>query len=213
MGDLVADAPIRVLVADDHPIVRGGVIALVDDHPRMRLAAEAETGRQAVALALAHRPDVILMDLRMPELGGVEAIRALRAAWPEARVIVLTTYDGDEEIYQALQAGARGYLLKDASRAELLAAVEAVHRGETRIPPEVGAKLAQRVAGQNLTPRELEVLRAIVDGRSNKEIGRALSLGEGTVKFHVNNILAKLGVNDRTQAATEALRRGFVRLP
>jgi two-component system NarL family response regulator len=209
----VADAPIRVLVADDHPIVRGGLSALVDDHPRMRLVAEAETGAQAVALALEHRPDVILMDLRMPAMGGVEAIRAIRSAWPNARVIVLTTYDGDEDIYQALQAGARAYLLKDASRAELLEAVEAVHRGEKRIPPEVGAKLAERVAGQELTPRELDVLSAIVEGRSNKEIGRALYLTEGTVKFHVNNILAKLGVNDRTQAATEALRRGFVRLP
>jgi two-component system NarL family response regulator len=179
----------------------------------MCLVAEAETGAQAAALALAHRPDVILMDLRMPAMGGVEAIRAIRSAWPNARVIVLTTYDGDEDIYQALRAGARAYLLKDAPRTELLEAVEAVHRGEKRIPPEVGAKLAERVAGQDLTPRELDVLRAIADGRSNKEIGRALSLTEGTVKFHVNNILAKLGVSDRTQAATEALRRGFVPLP
>jgi two-component system NarL family response regulator len=209
----VTDAPIRVLIADDHPIVRGGLSALVADHPRMRLVAEAETGEQAVALAMTHRPDVILMDLRMPEMSGVEAIRAIRSAWPDARVIVLTTYDGDEDIYQALQAGARAYLLKDASGAELLEAVEAVHRGETRIPPQVGARLAQRVAREDLTPRERDVLRAIVDGRSNKEIGRALSLTEGTVKFHVNNILAKLGVNDRTQAAIEALRRGFVRLP
>lgn len=209
----MADAPIRVLVADDHPIVRAGLSALLDDHPRMRLVAEAETGAQAVALALAHRPDVILMDVRMPAMGGVEAIRAIRSAWPEARVIVLTTYDGDEDIFQALRAGARAYLLKDAPRTELLEAVEAVHRGATRIPPEVGAKLAGRVAGQDLTPRELDVLRAIVDGRSNKEIGRALSLTEGTVKFHVNNILAKLGVNDRTHAATEALRRGIVRFP
>jgi two-component system NarL family response regulator len=132
---------------------------------------------------------------------------------PDARVIVLTTYDGDEDIYQALRAGARAYLLKDASRAELLEAVEAVHRGESRIPPEVAAKLAEHVAGQDLTPRELDVLREIVAGRSNKEIGRELSLSEGTVKFHVNNILAKLGASDRTQAATLAIRRGFVRLP
>ena len=208
----MVDPTIRVLVADDHPIVRSGLGALVDDHPSMRLVAEAETGAEAVALAMAHRPDVILMDLRMPVMSGVEAIRAIRSAWSDARVIVLTTYDGDEEIYQALQAGAQAYLLKDASRVELLEAVEAVHRGEKRIPPEIGAKLAERVAGQDLTPRELDVLRAIVDGRSNKEISHALSLTEGTVKFHVNNILAKLGVNDRTQAATEALRRGFVRL-
>lgn len=178
----------------------------------MLLVAEAETGAQAVALATTHRPDVILMDLRMPAMGGVEAIRAIRSYWPEARVIVLTTYDGDEDIYQALQAGARAYILKDASRAELLEAVEAVHRGEKRIPPEVGAKLAERVARQDLTRRELDVLRAIVDGHSNKEIGLALSLSEGTVKFHVNNLLGKLGVADRTQAATEAIRRGITRL-
>lgn len=208
----MTDAPIRVLIADDHPIVRAGLSALIDDHPRMRLVAEATTGTQAVSLALSHRPDVILMDLRMPELDGVEATRAIRSSWPDARVIVLTTYDGDEDIYQALLAGAMAYLLKDASRAELLEAIEAVHRGEKRIPAEVGARLAGRVAGQDLTPRELEVLRAIVDGRSNKEIAHALSLSEGTVKFHVNNILAKLGVNDRTQAATEALRRGFVHI-
>lgn len=208
----MADAPIRVLVADDHPIVRAGLSALVDDHPRMRLVAEAETGAGAVALAMAHRPDVILMDLRMPEMGGVEAIRAIRSSWPTARVIVLTTYDGDEDIYQALRAGAWAYFLKDASRAELLEAVEAVHRGEKRIPPEVGAKLAERLAGPELTERELEVLRRIVAGRSNKEIAADLSVSEGTVKFHVNNVLGKLGVADRTQAATEAIRRGMVSL-
>lgn len=208
----MADAPIRVLVADDHPIVRAGLSALVDDHPRMRLVAEAETGAKAVALAMAHRPDVILMDLRMPEMGGVEAIRAIRSSWPNARVIVLTTYDGDEDIYQALQAGARAYLLKDASRGELLEAVEAVHRGEMRIPPEVGAKLAERLVGPALTERELEVLRRIVAGRSNKEIAADLSVSEGTVKFHVNNVLGKLGVADRTQAVTEAIRRGMVSL-
>jgi two-component system NarL family response regulator len=201
------------MVADDHPIVRAGLCALVEDHPRMCLVAEAETGEQAVVFATEHRPDVILMDLRMPAMDGVEAIRTIRASLPDARVIVLTTYDGDEDIYQALRAGARAYLLKDASRAELLEAVEAVHRGESRIPPEVAAKLAEHVAGQDLTPRELDVLREIVAGRSNKEIGRELSLSEGTVKFHVNNILAKLGASDRTQAATLAIRRGFVRLP
>lgn len=209
----MAETPIGVLVADDHPIVRAGLCALVEDHPRMRLVAEAETGEQAVALALEHRPDVILMDLRMPTMDGADAIRAIRASWPDARVIVLTTYDGDEDIAQALRAGARAYLLKDATRMELMEAVEAVHRGETRIPPAVGARLAEHVAGQPLTPRELDVLREIVAGRSNKEIGGELSLSEGTVKFHVNNILAKLGASDRTHAATLAIRRGFVRLP
>ncbi|HLU34129.1 MAG TPA: response regulator transcription factor [Thermomicrobiales bacterium] len=207
----MSDAPIRVLVVDDHPIVRAGIIALVQDHPRMDLVAEAGTGEEAVTLALTHRPDVILMDLRLPTMSGVEAIQTIRASWPDARVIVLTTYDGDEDIYQALHAGAKAYLLKDASREELLEAVEAVHRGEKRIPPEVGAILAGRIAGQDLTPRERDVLHGIVEGRSNKEIGQALSLSEGTVKFHVNNILAKLDVRDRTQAATEAIRRGLVR--
>lgn len=207
----MSDAPIRVLVVDDHPIVRAGIIALVQDHPRMDLVAEAGTGEEAVTLALTHRPDVILMDLRLPAMSGVEAIQTIRSSWPDARVIVLTTYDGDEDIYQALHAGAKAYLLKDASREELLEAVEAVHRGEKRIPPEVGAILAGRIAGQDLTPRERDVLHGIVEGRSNKEIGQALSLSEGTVKFHVNNILAKLDVRDRTQAATEAIRRGLVR--
>jgi len=207
----MSDAPIRVLVVDDHPIVRAGIIALVQDHPRMDLVAEAGTGEEAVTLALTHRPDVILMDLRLPTMSGVEAIQTIRSSWPDARVIVLTTYDGDEDIYQALHAGAKAYLLKDASREELLEAVEAVHRGEKRIPPEVGAILAGRIAGQDLTPRERDVLHGIVEGRSNKEIGQALSLSEGTVKFHVNNILAKLDVRDRTQAATEAIRRGLVR--
>lgn len=207
----MSDAPIRVLVVDDHPIVRAGIIALVQDHPRMDLVAEAGTGEEAVTLALTHRPDVILMDLRLPTMSGVEAIQTIRASWPDARVIVLTTYDGDEDIYQALHAGAKAYLLKDASREELLEAVEAVHRGEKHIPPEVGAILAGRIAGQDLTPRERDVLHGIVEGRSNKEIGQALSLSEGTVKFHVNNILAKLDVRDRTQAATEAIRRGLVR--
>lgn len=213
IGVPVAEEPIRVLVADDHPIVRAGLCSLVEDHPRMELVAEAETGEQAVSLTIEHRPDVILMDLRMPVMDGVAAIRAIRESLPDARVIVLTTYDGDEDISQALRAGARAYLLKDASRAELMEAIEAVHRGETRIPPEVGARLAEHVAGQPLTPRELDVLSEIVAGRSNKEIGSALSLSEGTVKFHVNNILAKLGASDRTQAATLAIRRGFVRFP
>lgn len=207
----MSDAPIRVLVVDDHPIVRAGIIALVQDHSRMDLVAEAGTGEEAITLALTHRPDVILMDLRLPAMSGVEAIQTIRSSWPDARVIVLTTYDGDEDIYQALHAGAKAYLLKDASREELLEAVEAVHRGEKRIPPEVGAILAGRIAGQDLTPRERDVLHGIVEGRSNKEIGQALSLSEGTVKFHVNNILAKLDVRDRTQAATEAIRRGLVR--
>lgn len=203
---------IRILLADDHPIVRDGLAAVIEDQPDMTVVAQAATGDGAAALALQLRPDVVLMDLRMPGMGGVNAIRALRAQWPQARVVVLTTYDGDEDIYRALQAGARAYLLKDTPRADLLDAIRAVHQGQTRIPPEVAAKLAERVAGQELTARELDVLRLLVLGHSNREIAAALHVGEGTVKFHVNNILGKLGVQDRTQAATEALRRGIVHL-
>lgn len=207
-----ATTSIRILLADDHPIVRDGLAAVIEDQPDMTVVAQAATGDVAAALALQLRPDVVLMDLRMPGMGGVDAIRALRAQWPQARVVVLTTYDGDEDIYRALQAGARAYLLKDTPRADLLDAIRAVHQGETRIALEVAAKLAERVAGQELTARELDVLRLLVLGRSNREIAAALHVGEGTVKFHVNNILGKLGVQDRTQAATEALRRGIVHL-
>ena len=204
---------IRILIADDHPVVREGVAAMIERRPDMTVVAEAATGREAVAAYRAAQPDVVLMDLRMPEMTGVEAIGAIRGEFPGARIIVLTTYDGDEDIYRGLQAGARAYLLKDAPRDELLDAIRAVHAGQSRIPPAVAARLAERVlAGPQLTPRELEVLRGIVAGRSNKEIGAALSIGEGTVKAHVNNILGKLGVNDRTQAVTTALQRGIVHL-
>jgi two-component system NarL family response regulator len=204
---------IRILIADDHPVVREGVAAMIERRPDMTVVAEAATGREAVAAYRAAQPDVVLMDLRMPEMTGVEAIGAIRGEFPGARIIVLTTYDGDEDIYRGLQAGARAYLLKDAPRDELLDAIRAVHAGQSRIPPAVAARLAERVlAGPQLTARELEVLRGIVAGRSNKEIGAALSIGEGTVKAHVNNILGKLGVNDRTQAVTTALQRGIVHL-
>jgi two-component system NarL family response regulator len=178
----------------------------------MQVAAEAEDGRRAVELARQLKPDVILLDLRMPEMGGVEAITHIRAERPEARIIVLTTYDGDEDIYRALQAGAKAYLLKDMPRDELLDAIRVVHAGHKRIPSEVAAKLAERLTAKALTPRELEVLKLIVAGRSNKEIGAGLGIAEGTVKIHVNNLLGKLGVADRTQAVTEALKRGIVHL-
>jgi two-component system NarL family response regulator len=204
---------IRILIADDHPVVREGVAAMIERRPDMTVVAEAATGREAVAAYRAAQPDVVLMDRRMPEMTGVEAIGAIRGEFPGARIIVLTTYDGDEDIYRGLQAGARAYLLKDAPRDELLDAIRAVHAGQSRIPPAVAARLAERVlAGPQLTARELEVLRGIVAGRSNKEIGAALSIGEGTVKAHVNNILGKLGANDRTQAVTTALQRGIVHL-
>lgn len=203
---------IRVLLADDHPIVREGLSAVISDQADMVVIAQAANGAAAVALALEQRPDVVLMDLRMPELNGVAAISAIRAQWPEAHVVVLTTYDGDEDIYRALQAGALAYLLKDTPRGELLEVIRAVARGQRRLPPEVAARLMERLSVQALTEREVEVLRLMARGKSNKAIGGELFIGEGTVKFHVNNILGKLGAEDRTQAVTIALQRGIIHL-
>jgi two-component system NarL family response regulator len=206
------DSSIRILIADDHPIVRDGLNAVINDQPDMDVVVEAANGKEAVALAQQHRPDVLLIDLRMPQMNGVEAVNTIRAEWPQARIIILTTYDGDEDIYRALQAGAQAYLLKGMPRTELLDTIRAVHAGHKRIPPEVAAKLAERISASELTDREQDVLRLIVDGCSNREIGTNLSITEGTVKAHVNSILNKLGVNDRTQAVTEAMRRGIVHL-
>src|SRR5918998_4705826 len=172
---------VRVIIVDDHPIVREGLQAVICDQPDMVVVGQAATGVEAVALALTQRPDVVLMDLRMPELNGVEAIVAIRAQWPDAHVIVLTTYDGDEDIYRALQAGARGYLLKDTPRADLLETIRAVARGQTRIPPEVATRLVERIGTPGLTEREIDVLRLMARGRSNKMIGAELQISEGTV--------------------------------
>lgn len=203
---------IRLVIADDHPVVREGLAAMCNRRPDLTVVAEAENGQQAVAAVLEHRPDVVLMDLRMPVLGGVDAIGQIRAEWPEARIVVMTTFDGDEDIFRVLQAGARAYLLKDTPREEIVDAIRAVHAGQKRIPPEIAAKLADRLTAEPLTDRELAVLKQIVAGQSNKEIGAALGIAEGTVKVHVNSLLGKLGVEDRTQAVTEALRRGIVHL-
>lgn len=202
---------IRILVADDHPFFVDGLVANIETEPDMMVVARAPDGRQAVALAREHRPDVTLMDLRMPSLNGVEAIREIMRGAPESRIIVLTTYDGDEDIHRALKAGAKAYLLKDAFREELLAAIRQVHSGRRHIPPQVAGRLAERMATEELTERELEVLRLVAAGKSNREIGDALSIAEGTVKAHVNNILNKLGANDRTHAAMLALQRGLFR--
>jgi DNA-binding NarL/FixJ family response regulator len=204
---------IRVMVADDHPVVRQGLVALLKTVPDLQVITEAADGQEAVERYDQNRPDVALMDLRMPKLGGVEAITEIRRKHPAARIIVLTTFDGDEDIYRAIQAGAKGYLLKGMSADELIDAIRAVHAGRSRIPSIVAEKLADRMSGPGLTSRELEVLKAIVAGRSNKEIGTELSISEATVKSHINNLLSKLGVGDRTQAATMALQRGIVHLP
>ncbi len=205
--------PIRVLVVDDHHVVRQGLTALLRMTPEIDVVAEGSDGEQAVSLFRQHHPDVTIMDLRMPKKSGVEAITEIRQQSPGARVIVLTTFDGDEDIYRALQAGAKAYLLKDMFGDELIDAIRTVHAGKQRIPPAVAQRLAERIIGPSLTSRELEVLKCIVAGRSNREIGNELSISEATVKTHINNILGKMGVADRTQAATSALQRGIVQLP
>jgi DNA-binding NarL/FixJ family response regulator len=204
---------IRIMVVEDHHVVRQGLVALLKTTPDMQVVAEAQDGKQAVALYKQHQPDITLMDLRLPIMGGAQATEAIRQDFPQARIIVLTTYDGDEDIYRAIQAGARGYLLKDMFGEELMEAIRAVHAGKSRIPSVVAERLADRMGGPNLTARELSVLELIVKGKSNKEIAEDLGIFESTVKTHVNNILSKLAVSDRTQAATTALQRGIVHLP
>ncbi|MGA8028968.1 MAG: response regulator transcription factor [Bryobacteraceae bacterium] len=203
---------IRVMVVEDHHIVRQGLIALLNTVPDMTVIAEAADGKQALDIFRRHRPDVTLMDLRLPGVGGVEAVTQIREEFPAARIIVLTTFDGDEDIYRALQAGAKGYLLKGMSGDELMDAIRTVHAGKSRIPPIVAERLAERMGGPALTARELEVLKQIVLGKSNKEIAGVLGISEATVKTHMNSILSKLGVSDRTQAATTAIQRGIVHL-
>jgi two-component system NarL family response regulator len=210
---MTSGGEIRIIVVDDQAVVRQGFVSLIGTVPDMRVIAQGTNGREAVALYREHRPDVVLMDLRMPEMGGVEAISAIRREFSDAKVIVLTTYDGDEDIYRSLQAGAQGYLLKDMFFDELESAIRAVHAGGRKIPGVVAERLAGRMGGSDLTGRELEVLKLIVGGHSNKEIGAALGISEATVKSHINSILGKLGVTDRTQAATTALQRGIVHLP
>ena len=208
----MANARIRLLVVDDHLVVRMGLRSLLDSQPDMTVVAEAANGREAVQLYREHRPDIVLLDLRMPQLNGVETTAAIRTQFPEALIIVLTTYDEDENIYRALRAGAHAYLLKDVPREEFLQAVRAVRHGQYCIPPAIAARLVQRIPQDELSTRETEVLKRIVEGMSNKEIASRLMITESTVKNHVNSILYKLKVKDRTQAATTALRRGIVTL-
>ncbi len=206
------DKPIRILLADDHFVVRMGLAAVINTQPDMSVVAEAGNGQQAVELFRQHQPDVMLMDLRMPQMDGVEAITAIRKEFPDSRFIVLTTYDGNEDIYRALQAGARAYLLKDMLGDTLLEAIRAVHAGHRRIPQKIADRLADRMFREELSAREMQVLKLIVKGKSNKEIASALGVVEGTVKIHINNILGKLGVSDRTQATTFALQNGIIHL-
>jgi two-component system NarL family response regulator len=205
--------PIRILIADDHAVVREGLAAMLEFQPDMTVAGHATNGREAVKQFRDLKPDVILMDLAMPELDGVGAIMAIRSEFPEARILVLTTYDGDESVFRALESGASGYLLKDCSTADLLAAVRTVHAGGTHVSARAASRLAERaMRGGSLSARETEVLKLIAAGKSNKEIAALLFIGEGTVKTHVLAIHEKLGVGDRTEAVVTAIKRGILRI-
>jgi DNA-binding NarL/FixJ family response regulator len=205
-------SPIRILLADDHALLRDGVAGLVADQPDMALVGEASNGREAIDQFRKHHPDVTLLDLQMPEMNGIDAILAIRGEFPEARIVVLTTYTGDAQILRALKAGAQAYLLKSMLRRELLDTIRAVHKGQRRIPPEVATQLAEHAADDSLTSREIEVLRLIAAGKANKLVASDLSITEETVKGHVKSILSKLGASDRTHAVTIALRRGIIEL-
>jgi len=203
---------IRVLSVDDHALLRDGIAALIANQSDMELVAEASNGREAIEMFRKHNPDVTLMDLQMPEMGGIDAMSAIRSEFPEARIIVLTTYAGDVQVFRALKGGARAFLLKGLLRKELLDTIRAVHAGQRRLPPEIAAEIAEHATDDALTPREIEVLRLIAGGNANKEIAARLSITEETVKGHVKNILAKLGASDRTHAVTIGLKRGFIDL-
>jgi DNA-binding NarL/FixJ family response regulator len=204
------DSRVRVLTVDDHPLFREGIAALIEDEPDMVLAAEAANGRQAIELFRQHRPDVTLMDLQMPDMTGLEAITAIRAESPDARIIVLTTFAGDVQVTRALQAGACGYLLKSTLSVELLATIRAVHRGRRALSPEISLELGEHAMQDALSPLEVRVLQLIAEGNSNKEIAAQLSLTEDGVKGQVRSILAKLGANDRAHAAVIGLKRGII---
>jgi DNA-binding NarL/FixJ family response regulator len=203
---------IRVLSVDDHALLRDGIAALIASQSDMELVAEAANGREAIELFRKYNPDVTLMDLQMPEMSGIDAMSGIRSEFPEARIIVLTTYAGDVQVFRALKAGARAFLLKGLLRKELLDTIRAVHAGQRRLPPEIAAEIAEHATDDALTPRELDVLRLIAGGNANKEIAAQLSLAEETVKGHVKNILAKLGANDRTHAVTIGLKRGIIEI-
>jgi DNA-binding NarL/FixJ family response regulator len=205
-------APIRVLVADDHPVVRNGLAGVIAQQPELALVAEAANGRQALEKYREHRPDVVLMDLRMPDMDGVSAIGAIREEFPDARILALTTYEGDVDIHRALEAGARGYLIKDMLLTDVLSAIRAVHRGERVIPMAVAAKLAEFTPRTDLTNREIEVLQLVAKGLSNRDVAGIIGRTDETVKVHLKNIFAKLGVADRTEAVTLALSRGILHL-
>ena len=204
--------PIRILTVDDHALLRQGIASLVGLESDMEMVAQASTGREAIEKFTAHRPDITLMDLQIPDISGIEAMIAIRNEFPNARIIVLTTYAGDVQVMRALKAGARGYILKGRVHKELLETIRAVHAGQKRLPPEVAATVAEHACEDELSARELDVLRLIAAGNANKEIAAQLSVTEETVKSHVTSILSKLAANDRTHAVTIALKRGMIEL-
>ena len=202
--------PIRILSVDDHPVLRQGIAALVAGQSDMSLGAEASNGREAIQQLRAHHPDVTLMDLQMPEMSGLDALNAIRGEFPEARIIVLTTYDGDVQVLRAIKAGARAYLLKNSLHKELLETIRAVHAGKKALSPEASYQIAEHSTDDALTPAEIRVLRLIAEGNANKEIAAQLSVSEETVKGQVRNILSKLGANDRAHAAVIGVKRGII---
>jgi DNA-binding NarL/FixJ family response regulator len=203
---------IRVMCVDDHPVVRKGIASLLANEPDTLLVGEASNGKEAIELFRALRPDVMLIDLRMPQLDGISATRQIRKEFPDVRIIALTSYDGDQDIYQALEAGVRGYLLKETVHAELVHAIRAVYAGKRLVPPEVAERLSEYFPQVALTPREVEVLSLVAQGMANKDIAERLGTASGTVKMHVQKILEKLGAADRTHAVTIAIRRGILHL-
>ncbi len=210
MNTLRDTRAIRILTVDDHQLLREGIAAVLEGQPDMVLVGQASNGREAIESFRQHRPDVTLMDLRMPDMSGIEAITAIRAEFPNARIIVLTTYAGDVQAAGALKAGASGYLLKNLVRKELLETIRVVHAGKRRVPPEIATEIAEHVADDALTEREIEVLRRVAAGKSNKVIAAELDISEGTVKTHMKSILPKLDASDRTHAVMIALKRGIL---
>ncbi len=205
-------ARIRVLCVDDHPLLREGIAAIINNQPDMLLVAEASNGGEAIERFREHQPDVTLMDLRLPDRSGIDALIAIRAEFAEARVVMLTTYEGDVEIQRSLEAGARGYLLKSMPPKEMIEAIRQVHQGKKRIPAELAAQLAEHLGDEALTPREIEVLQRIAGGNRNRDIAEQLFISEETVKVHIKHLMEKLGATDRTQAVAIAVRRGIIQL-